>query len=285
MHRFPVILLLCVLAWGQAPTSTAPKPVNDAKPAANLNDSDNARKAHATVEQAIQALGGETFLSYANKHERGRYYPMYHGRTDSTGIPYSRYAKYPDKDRFEVLHEKGAVKIDAKNDIVLIHNGDQGYEITFKGTGREDPKETAVYLRRRQHSFDWIFRKWTKDPTVAWFYDGMAVVDGKATEQVTLLNAQNDSVTLYFDQNSHLPIKSTYSFRDPADKQRNTEEEVYDNYRLEQGIMTAHSISRLFNGEMSLQRFIANVTYNGSVPDSLFEVTVTYDAKQPIRKK
>src|SRR5271165_1050037 len=284
MHRFLAILLLSALGWAQAPTPATPKPAAEAKPTANLNDSDNARKAHAAMDQAIEALGGQAFLGYQNKHEQGRYYPMYHGRTESTGIPYSRYVEYPAKERLEVLHEKGAVKIDAKSDIVLIHNGDQGYEITFKGTGREDPADTAIYLRRRLHSIDWIFRKWTKDPGVAWFYDGLAVVDGKAADQVTLLNDKDDSVTLYFDQNTHLPLKTSHSFRDPKDKQRNTEEEVYDNYRRMQGIMTPHSISRFYNGDMAQQRFIATVTYNLNLPESTFEATVTYDPKQPLRK-
>jgi hypothetical protein len=109
----------------------------------------------------------------------------------------------------------------------------------------------------------------------------MAVVDGKAADQVTLLNAENDSVTLFTDQNSHLPLKTSYSWRDPQDKQRNTEEEVYDHFKLVQGIMTPHSITRFFNGETSNQRFIYTAKYNVELPDSAFEASVTYDPKAP----
>lgn len=281
MNRFIVILLLSALAWSQA---AAPKP------AANLNDSDSAHKARSVLDQTIQTLGGQAYLTYQNKSEDGRYYPLHHGRTDSLGIPYARYSKYPDKDRFEVLHLRsynfylfsvGNVKIKDKSDIILIHNGDKGYETTYKGTALEDPADTATYLRRRRHSLDWVLRKWINDPGVALFYDGMAVVDGKAADQVTLLNAENDSVTLFTDQNSHLPLKTSYSWRDPQDKQRNTEEEVYDNYKLVQGIMTPHSITRFSNGETSNQRFINVTKYNLELPDSAFEASVTYDPKAP----
>ena len=284
MYRLIAILLLSALAASQAAAPT---------PAANLNDSDNAHKARAALDQTIQTLGGQAYLTYENKSEDGRYYPLYHGRSDSLGIPYTRYSKYPDKDRFEVLHMRsyfflyfsvGNVKIKDKSDIVVIHNGDKGYETTYKGTAPEDPADTATYLRRRRHSLDWVLRKWINDPGVALFYDGMAVVDGKAADQVTLLNAQNDSVTLFMDQNSHLPLKTSYSWRDPQDKQRNTEEEVYDHYKLVQGIMTPHSITRLFNGDMSLQRFINVTTYNLKLPDSAFEASVTYDPKAPPAK-
>jgi hypothetical protein len=275
MKRTFFVLLLGTLSWSQA---TAPQ-------AGNLNESDNAKKARSLLDQAVQALGGEAYLNYENRSERGRFYPLSHGRTNTVGIPYARFFKYPDKDRFEALHTHGTVKITERSDFILIHNGDKGYEVSFKGTTTEDPKETAAYLRRRQHSLDRLFRKWMSDPGVELFYDGMAVVDARATDQITLLNRENDAVTVYLDQNNHLPAKSSYSWRDPEDKQRNVEEEVYDNYRRIQGIMTPHSVVRNFNGEMSQQRFVYAVKYNEAMPDSMFDATITYDAKQGPRKR
>jgi len=280
MKRLLLVLLLCTLGWAQA---AAPKPV------ANLNDSDNARKARALLDQTIAALGGQAYLTYEIKGEQGRYYPLYHGRTNSAGIPYNYYVQYPDKDRFEVIHlqayhmlifDVGNVQIKDKSDIVIIHNGLKGYEITYKGTAAQDPEDLASSLRRRQHSLEWVFRKWSNDPGVALFSDGVAVVDGRAADQVTLLNSQNDSVTVYLDQNTHLPIKTSFSWRDPTDKQKNTEEEIYDLYKPVDGIMTPYSITRNFNGEMSMQRFVNVVKYNVKMPEAAFEATVNYDPKQ-----
>lgn len=285
MHRFLAILLLSAVSWGQAP---APKP------AVSLNDSDNARKARAVLDQAIQAFGGQAYLTYENKGEEGRSYPLYHGRTNSPGVPYHYYQQYPDKDRFEVLHlqayhffifDVNNVQIKDKSDIVLIHNGLKGYETTYKGTAAQDPDDLAAYIRRRQHSLESVFRKWISDPGVALFYDGVAVVEGKAADRVSLLNSQNDSVTVYLEQNTHLPIKASYSWRDPQDKQKNTEDEIYDNYKPVQGIETPHSVTRYFNGEMSHQRFINTASYNLKLPDSMFEATVTYDPKQAPKKR
>ncbi|MBZ5550248.1 MAG: hypothetical protein LAO22_20205 [Acidobacteriia bacterium] len=285
MKNFLFVVLLSALGWAQA---AAPKPV------ANLNDSDNAHKARALLDQAIQALGGQAYLTYQNKGEQGRYYPLYHGRTNTAGIAYNYYIQYPDKDRFEVIHlqayhffifDVNNVQLKDKSDIVVIHNGLKGYETTYKGTAAQDPEDLANYLRRRQHSLEWVFRKWSSDPGVALFSDGVAVVDAKATDQVTLLNSQNDSVTVYLDQNTHLPIKASFSWRDPTDKQKNTEEEIYDLYKPVDGIMTPHSITRNFNGEMSMQRFINTVKYNLKLPESTFEATVNYDPKQGPKKR
>ena len=88
MNRLLIILLLCGLSGAQtapAPASLT-SPPQAATPAVNLNDSDNARKARAVLDKSVEALGGQAYLTYENRVEEGRYYPLYHGRTNSTGI-------------------------------------------------------------------------------------------------------------------------------------------------------------------------------------------------------
>jgi hypothetical protein len=300
MQRFALILLLSLTTLASAQTGTEPPPRAVLPPeksaGVSLNESESAHKARALLDQAIEALGGQAYLTYANRSETGRYYPLYHGKTESTGIPYNYYLQYPDKDRFEVIHTKeihvipgqidiGGLKNPKKFDLVLIHNGDKGFETTFKGTAPQEKIDLENYLRRRPHSAEWVFRKWLNDPTVAMFYDGLTVVDSKPTEVVTLVNGQNDSVSVALDQNTHYPIRISYSWRDLKDRQKNTEAEIYDSYKPEQGIMTPHSITRYFNGETSQQRFINSAKYNLNLPDSLFDANVTYDPYAPPKRK
>ena len=126
-------------------------------------------------------------------------------------------------------------------------------------------------MRRQHFALDWVLRKWLKEPGVALFYEGQTVADGKNVEQVTVMNAHNEGVTLYLDFSDHLPIKKTFTWRDPTDKQRNVEDEVYDNYRVIQGIPTPYTVTRFYNGDMSGQRFITSVSYNqgSATPSSL----------------
>ena len=84
-------------------------------------------------------------------------------------------------------------------------------------------------------------------------------------------------MTLFLDSNTHLPIKKTFAWRDPTDKLRNTEDEVYDAYRETQGIMTPYSVTRFYNGEMSNQRFLNTVTYNNALNESMFAAKTSYD--------
>ncbi|HUM06829.1 MAG TPA: hypothetical protein VLT90_15290 [Terriglobales bacterium] len=299
MARLLSILLLSALATAQV--GSEPPARNPATvPSASAPENESSRKARALISQAVQVLGGQAYLTADTRAEQGRWYSLYHGQSRGEGVQYRQFARYPDQDRLELLGRGtvfvpiplfGSVDVitvgrqKKSADFVVIHNGDKGYEISNKGTAAQDKDDLKTYLRRRQHSLQLVLRTWIHDPTLQFFYDGVTVVDGKPTDQVTLLNSKNDAVTVYLDQDSHLPVKNSYTWRDPQDKQKNTEEEIYDNYKLVQGIMTPHSISRTFNGEPSHQRFISTVRYNLPLPDGTFDANVTYDPLAPPKKK
>jgi hypothetical protein len=95
------------------------------------------------------------------------------------------------------------------------------------------------------------------------------------------MNAHNEGVTLYVGTDDHLPVKKSYSWRDATDNQRNIEDEVYDNYREVQGVMTPFTVTRFYNGDMSGQRFITGAGYNKGISDSQFEATPPSEAKKP----
>jgi hypothetical protein len=234
-------------------------------------DQENARKARAVLDQTIQALGGNAYLNISDMTQEGRNYSFYHGRPNSLGIVFWRFYKFPDRERVELTK---------KRDVVYVYNGDKGFEITYKGTHAEDPKELADYLRRRHFALDGVLRKWLLEPGVALFYEGQTVAEEKTVDQVTVMNSHNEGVTLYLDSADHLPVKKTYSWRDATDKQRNVEAEVYDNYREIQGIMTPYTVSRFYNGDMSGQRFMTAVTYNPGLSDSQFEAQTSVPQKK-----
>lgn len=274
-----LLLLGCAAAQNTPAEQTTAPPKNKENPtgatgtdtsvnAQSASDQENARKAKELVQKMIQALGGQAYLNMQDMSQQGRAYSFFHGQPNSVGTLFWRYYRYPDKDRVEVTKQR---------DVVYVHSGDKGYEITYKGTAQEDPKLTDEYNRRRDHSIEWIVRKWLNEPGIALFYEGNTVAADKPADQITILNTRNDSVTLYLDATSHLPIKKTFSWRDPTDKLRNTEDEVFDGYRNVQGIMTPFSVTRYENGDMSNQRFLHEVSYNTGIKDSLFDASITYD--------
>jgi hypothetical protein len=265
--------LLGGLAFGQAsPSTAAPPTAGQSIPV----DQENARKAKALLDQMVEALGGNAYLNIEDVSQEGRTYSFHLGESEGTGVLYWRFYKFPDKERVELTK---------KRDVAYVYRGDQGFEITYKGTRADDPKAVSDYLRRRQYSLDWVIRKWLSQPSIALFYEGHTIAAQKDAEQVTIMTSNDQSVTLCIDTSSHLPVKKTFSWRDPTDKQRNIEDEVFDNYRPVQGVMTPYSVTRFYNGDMSSQRFLNSVSYNKGLSDSMFAADVTYDPNKPAPKK
>ena len=271
-------------ALGQTTAPPAPAPSSAASAAKSPEDA-GARKARALLDQAIEALGGRAYTTYATRSEEGRSYSLYHGQTRGAGVLYRRFFRYADKDRVEVALEKGIGvydlipfpipvpegKTNKKTDIAIIHNGDKGFQVSYKGTEPEDTKDTRDYIRRRERSLEWVIRKWIREPGVALFYDGTAIAAANMADKVTITNSQNQSVTLFLDSITHLPVKKAYSWRDASDRQQNLEEEVYDNYKSVQGVMTPYTFSRYYNGDLVFERFLNKIKYNDELADTLFE--------------
>ena len=265
MKLLCLVVILSAFACAQdnaPPPSAQPVPV----------DQQNDQKAKGLIDQAIQALGGAAYTGIQDISQEGRTYSFHLGRPNGVGTVFWRFYAYPDKERIELTK---------KRDVIYLENGDKGYEITFKGTRAEDPKDQLDYQRRHHYALDVVLREWLHQPGTALFYGGQAVAEQKPAQQVTIMNAQNEALVLYLDDNTHLPIKKSFSWRDPADKQRNVEDEVYDNYRPVQGVMTAFDVTRYFNGEMANQRFLNSVKYNQSLNPSLFTASITYGSDTP----
>jgi hypothetical protein len=285
------LLLTIVLGFALAPsgsggrsTAAQANPQSSSEPAAAAQltpgnkgidrsiDQENARQARALLDQAIQALGGQAYLNIHDVQQQGRTYSFYHGRPTSNGVVFWRFVEYPDKERIEVTPQR---------DVAYLFTGNKGYELTFKGPHAMEKKDLDDYLRRRRLSLETVLRTWVNDPTVALFYDGSALAGNLAAQQVTLINAQDEAVSLCFDPDTHLPIKKTYKWRDPVDKERNIEEELYDNYKPVQGIMTPDSFTRYYNGDMQTQRFVNSAKFNEGLDQAMFDPNSSYT---PIRQ-
>ena len=261
-------------AGAQVPSTSAPA-ASQPIPANLGNDEQNAHQAHALLDQAIKALGGQTYLNIHDMQQQGRTYSFHHGHSTSNGVLFWRFTEYPDKERVELTQQR---------DVAALYIGDKGYELTYKGAHALEKKDLDDYLRRRRLSLETVLRTWVNDPGVALFYDGNSLAGTLPAQQVTLINAKNEAVSLYFDVDTHLPIKKSYKWRDPVDKERNVEEEIYDNYKPVQGVMTPYSFTRYFNGDMQTQRFINSAQVNQGLNPAMFDPNSGYDPNKPVGK-
>lgn len=282
MRQFLPIMVLVYSAWAQAgrqsqstPSPAPGTPPNTAAQAVNPGD-ENTNKAKSLIDEAITALGGQTYLTIRDREQQGRGYGFHHGRAEGPGSVFWDFIEFPDKERIEITKER---------DIANLYVGNKAWEITYKGPHPLDPKELDQYLRRRHFSLDTVLRTWVNAPGVILLFEGNSIAAQHPAQRVTLINPQNESVTLYFDDDSHLPVKKTFEWRDPTDRQKNLEEEIYENYRAVSGIMAPFNVTRYFNGDMASQRFFNTVTINQGLDQAMFDPNSGYNPNKPSKGK
>lgn len=221
----------------------------------------NQKKARATLDAMVTALGGQRWLTLISRMQQGRTSGFYQGKPTGATSEFYEIQKFPDQTRIE---------LGKKRDVFEIISGDQAWEVTYKGK-KELPKEQVEeLLRRRNHSIETAMRVWLKDPRTVLIYGGQNLVERHLADQTTLINAENDSITIQSDAETHLPLRRSYQWRDPLYKDKNTDAEEYDDYHLVEGLPTAYTLTRYHNGDMTNQRFLFHAAYDVPLTPDMF---------------
>jgi len=268
----PVALFfVCFLATAsalraQVATPDAPPTSSVAAPTTAQEDT-SSKKARAALDAMVQALGGDTWLNQQNLYVEGRLAGFYQGKPTGATVRYWDW-RAPDAERIDLTEGKSD-----KHNWSQIFRGKDCWEITFRGKNPLPRDQCAEAIRRRDHTIENAVRVWMKDPSTVLMYEGQSLAERHLAEQVTLLNADNDSLTIQLDAMSHLPLRRTYYWRDPVYKDRNEEVEEYDDYHNIQGIQTPFTITRWHDGDMTSQRFVFKAAYNVPLPPEGFDAT------------
>lgn len=218
-------------------------------------------KARAELDAMVKALGGSQWLALANTYVQGRVSGYYQGKPTGLIMDYAQW-RAADGDEH--------VELGKKHDDIEIFTGGQCWEATYKGK-KALPKDICDdYLRRRDHTIDLAIRSWLKDPNTILISEGQALSERHLTDQVTLISASNDSITIQMDSETHLPRSRTFQWRDPVYKDKNEEREEYDDYHTIDGIPTPFSVTRFHNGDITSQRYVFKAAYNVTLPNNAF---------------
>lgn len=261
-----ILFLFCLIVTIVAGASGQQQVPQSAPVSPNIGSEANSNqtKARAILDQMIQALGGDAYMKLQDSYTEGRY-GRFHNEVLVGGTVYFRYWQWPDKERIELTKQR---------DIVDLYWDDHATEVTYRGAHEMDPKQddqVRLTLQRRHYALERILREWLKQPDILLLYDGQSLsANNKMTDKVTLIDAQNQSVSLLIDPDTHLPAEKTFTTRDPATRDIDEEDEIYDNWRVVQGINTPYSIEIIRNGQIVRQQYVFNVSYGNRPPDSYF---------------
>jgi len=213
----------------------------------------NTKQARAILDAMVQAMGGQAWLTMKNSMRQGQVAAFFHGKPSSGTTEYWDFHAWPDQDRIEYTKHR---------DVVQFYLGRQGWEVTYRGKKPLPQEQVDDYLRRRDHSIETVVKTWLNDPRTILIYEGQRLAERHLADQVTLISAQNEAVTIQTDTQTHLPLRRTFEWRDPVYKDKNLDAEEYDDYHTFDGLPTAFTITRFKNDDMIQQRFLIHAAYN-----------------------
>ncbi|MCL6463720.1 hypothetical protein [Pseudacidobacterium ailaaui] len=221
-----------------------------------------AKKAQMLLDAMVQAMGGDRWLHLQNSYIEGRTSGFYQGKPTGMIGDFYWWHIFPSQDRID---------LSKKHDVVEIFDGRQGWEITYRGKRPLPQDQVDDFLRRRDHSIETVVKVWMKDPNTMYLYEGQTLAERHLADQVTLISASNDSVTILLDADTHLPLRRSFQWRDPLYKDKNEEVEEYDDYHTIDGIPTPFTITRFHNGDETNQRYVFKAAYNVPLPPDGFD--------------
>jgi len=240
-------LILALAVWLLAtPAKTPTQTADDA-------GAKNAAQAHEALDRMVQALGGQAWLTMKNSERQGHIAAFFQGKPSGGTTEFWEFHQAPDHDRYEYTKHR---------DVVGFFIGREGWEVTYRGKHPLPQEQVDDFLRRRDHSIETVVKSWLPDPKTILIYDGQRMAERHLCEQVTLISAQNEAVTILMDLQTHLPLRRSFQWRDPLYKDKNTDAEEYDDYHVMDGFPTPLNVTRFKNDDMVRQQFIDKARYN-----------------------
>jgi hypothetical protein len=223
----------------------------------------NARQARVALDAMVQALGGQAWLNMKNQMRQGHIAAFFHGKPSGGTTKYWEFHAWPDQDRIEYTVHR---------DVVQFYLGREGWEVTYRGKKALPQEQVDDYLRRRDHSIETVIKTWLNDPQTILIYEGQRLAERHLAEQVTLISARNEAVTILMDVQTHLPLRRSFEWRDPLYKDKNLDAEEYDDYHVLEGFPTPFTVTRFKNDDMIRQYFLDRASYNQELGSDFWSV-------------
>jgi hypothetical protein len=231
-------------------------------------------RAKKAVDDAVAALGGPRFLGMRDRVESGRAYSFYRDKISGLSIAtiYTQYFAVPADKSSQVLgvREREVFGKDEEYGYVLFR--EQGaWEVTFKGPTVLDQDRIDTYRRTTFNDILYFLRMRLSEPGLIFDWKGSDVIENQPVNMVDITDSENRVITVNFNQDTKLPVKETWVWRDPKTHERNDEVTRYAIYRDDSGIQWPQQITRERNGEKKYQIFSESVLIDQNLPDAVFE--------------
>ncbi|HEU0177742.1 MAG TPA: hypothetical protein VFV58_26065 [Blastocatellia bacterium] len=173
---------------------------------ADPNDPKNVERGAELIKQAVQARGGERFLSFTNIMSTGMYTQFDKGLSQNP-IQFVDWIVYPDKERTEFGKGK------KKNRRIQVNVGKTGwvYDGDAETLKDQTDKQIEEHLEGLEFDIDRLLRAAAKGAGVEVGYAGREETrPGERADVVAIRLKSDQTAYLLLDQQTHLPISLSY---------------------------------------------------------------------------
>jgi hypothetical protein len=227
------------------------------------------QRAKRVINEALEALGGDAFLRMEDRVESGRAYSFY--REALTGLSVATiYTRYLSPTPGQVaVRERQAFGKDEASSVLFTESG--AWEITFRGARPLDDRRYANFKDATLRNILYILRMRLKEPGMIFESRGADLLENRPVEVVDITDADNLTVTVYFEQSSKLPVRQVFRRRNPEFKTFDTEVTIFSKYRdVGGGAKWPFSLWRERNGDRIFEMYSESVRINQGLKDDLF---------------
>ena len=236
-----------------APSQKQQEKITVTQPAAAAGTSDEAGR--RVLQQMKDALGDQKRMQRQDYRMEGRTSSFF--KNAPTGS--SEFVLYHHPLAGSGFEDR--IELTKKRDIVQVWTPTEGYELTFKGRKDLPREDRDAYFRRQQYNLDALVTTWVNDPNALVVYSGRNLVSRRQADTVTIINAQNESVTIDVESETHLPIRRTFKVRNPKYKDFDEDSEEYSDWHSESGTPVPYATTRYLNGDTVSQRFVTKIQF------------------------
>lgn len=223
-------------------------------------------KARAALNSMFNALGGAKWLNRGDYVLKGHTSSFF--KNEPTGVgEYVQFHHVLPNNQWE-----DRIELTKKRDIVQLWTPAEGVEVTYRGRKALPKEDQVAYFRRIHYALDSIATTWLTDPGTLLIYGGHKVVARREVEEVTLIDKDNNDLTVDIELSNHYPLRRIFKFRNDKYKDFDEDVEEYSDWHDADGIPTPYVTTRYFNGDMVAQRFVESIHYK-PVDPALFTPT------------
>ncbi len=212
-------------------------------------------KARQLLQEMVHAMGGDGRMQRQDYRLDGRTSTFF--KNAPTGS--TEYTMFHHPLAGSTFEDR--IELTKKHDIVQIWTPTEGYEVTFKGRKDLPKEDREAYFRRQQYSMDSLISAWVSDPNAIYIYGGRNLVARRQADTVTIINKNNESVTIDIEAETHLPIRRTFKVRNPNYKDFDEDVEEYSDWHSETGTPVPYATTRYLNGDMVSERFVTRIDF------------------------